>query len=349
MRKDHPRRLRKGAVAIAAVSAIVVTGSVLTAGRSLAIDSGSLAQLQPSLGYVQTRNTGSGTVEVHIDAATGLQTGGQPLTSSYVRRLDAASDFGTGAAGNGTFSLSGNVGGFPELGFAQTQNSGSGTVEVHIDAFNGRSYVRVLDATSDFAPANRSLGTFSLFGSVNGEPELGFVKTSGTPSGNVEIHIDTWNGHSYSRALDAVTSVPEYYLAEGTIEFLTGPNTVSNGQPDIAYTQNANGSSVLYLAFGPGGYTPSGGEQVGDGNRNSGQTSVWQPFPDPTFNGTGTVPPPVLANVTWSSITVHVIDYASLTDIVTNGMTYSPVLDVASTFSKAAAQNGSFFVLPASS
>ena len=43
----------------------------------------------------------------------------------------------------------------------QTANTGSGTVEVHIDAANG-SYTRVLDTTSDFSPSDASNGTFRL-------------------------------------------------------------------------------------------------------------------------------------------------------------------------------------------
>jgi len=108
-------------------------------------------------------------------------------------------------AANGTFSLFGSVNGEPELGYVKTANTGSGTVEVHIDTYTNGSYTRHLDTTSDFAPINAGSGTFSLFGSVNGEPELGYIKTTSTGSGSVEVHIDTYTGSSYTRHLDATS------------------------------------------------------------------------------------------------------------------------------------------------
>jgi hypothetical protein len=50
----------------------------------------------------------------------------------------------------------------PLLGFVKTANTGSGAVEVHIDACSSGSYHRVLDTTSDFSPADRTNGTFEL-------------------------------------------------------------------------------------------------------------------------------------------------------------------------------------------
>ncbi len=147
----------------------------------------------PELGFIKTANTGSGTVEVHWDVLNG---------GSYKRAGDYTSDFSPADVSNGTWQLFGSANGAPELGFIKTANTGSGTVEVHWDVLNGGSYKRAGDYTSDFSPADVSNGTWQLFGSANGAPELGFIKTANTGSGTVEVHWDVLNGGSYKRAGD---------------------------------------------------------------------------------------------------------------------------------------------------
>ena len=148
----------------------------------------------PELGFIKTKNT-SGTVEVHWDTLQG---------SSYKRVGDSASDFSPADAGNGTWQLFGSANGAPELGFIKTKNT-SGTVEVHWDTLQGSSYKRVGDFASDFSPADAGNGTWQLFGSANGAPELGFIKTKNT-SGTVEVHWDTLQGSSYKRAGDSTSA-----------------------------------------------------------------------------------------------------------------------------------------------
>jgi hypothetical protein len=47
------------------------------------------------------------------------------------------------------------------------------------------------------------LGRFQLFGSVNGEPEFGFIQTANTGSQTVEVHADAFGNSSYQRFLDS--------------------------------------------------------------------------------------------------------------------------------------------------
>jgi len=147
----------------------------------------------PELGFIKTINTG-GTVEVHWDTLQG---------SSYKRVGDFTSDFSPADAGNGTWQLFGSANGAPELGFIKTINTG-GTVEVHWDTLQGGSYKRVGDFTSDFSPADAGNGTWQLFGSANGAPELGFIKVRNT-GGTVEVHWDTLQGSSYKRVGDSTS------------------------------------------------------------------------------------------------------------------------------------------------
>jgi len=185
---------------------------------------------EPELGFVKTSGTPSGDVEVHVDT---FSSGG------YHRSLDATTDFADSDAANGKFVLFGSANGEPELGFIKTAAASSGDVEVHVDTFSSGSYHRVLDATSDFALSNASLGTFTLFGSANGEPELGFIKTSSTPGNDVEVHVDTFSSGSYHRALDATSDFTTSNAADGTFSLFS----TANNEPELGYAMTASSGS----------------------------------------------------------------------------------------------------------
>jgi len=146
----------------------------------------------PVLGFVKVSNTGSGTVEAHWDT---LQNG------TYKRAGDRSSDFSTADGANGVWQMFGSANGAPELGFIKLQNT-AGTVEVHWDTIQGASFQRVGDFTSDFSPADSANGSWNLYGSVNGAPELGFTKLRNTGSGTIEGHSDALQGSSYTRTAD---------------------------------------------------------------------------------------------------------------------------------------------------
>jgi hypothetical protein len=145
----------------------------------------------PRLGLVLTRQTGTGMVEPHWDDFDG---------STYVRTGNYSSDIGSGEAGNGTWQLFGSVNAGPELGFVKTAHTGTGTIEPHWADLSGSSYKRVGDYGSDFSLAEAGNGTWQLFGSAGGAPELGFVKTANTASGTVEVYWDALSGEKFSRA-----------------------------------------------------------------------------------------------------------------------------------------------------
>jgi CHAP domain len=145
----------------------------------------------PVLGFVKVRNT-AGTVEAHWDTLQG---------SSYRRAGDFTSDFSPADATNGVWQLFGSANGAPELGFVKLQNT-AGTVEVHWDVLQSNTYHRVGDFVSDFSPSDGSNGSWNLFGTANGAPELGFVKLSNAGSGTVEAHADVLQGSSYARTAD---------------------------------------------------------------------------------------------------------------------------------------------------
>jgi hypothetical protein len=158
----------------------------------------------PELGFVQTAGTATGTVAVHADAFGNGQ---------YRHFLDAPAAFSLADVPDGTFHLLGAT--LPELAFIQTAGTASGTVEVHVDDFG----TRILDATSDFSPANAPNGTFQYFGASNGQPELGFIQTAGTGTGTVEAHVDAINNNGqYQRILDSGSDFGPADAPNGTFQ-----------------------------------------------------------------------------------------------------------------------------------
>jgi hypothetical protein len=158
---------------------------------------------RPLLGFMQTVGTGTGTVVVHVDF----------FGTGYHHWVDLASDFSTAGAPNGTFHAFGAV--LPELAFIQTAGTGSGTVEVHVDSGS----TRILDATSDFSPADAANGTFQYFGAANGQLELGSAQTVGTRTGTVEAHVDAIsNNGQYQRILDSGSDFSLANVPNGTFQ-----------------------------------------------------------------------------------------------------------------------------------
>jgi hypothetical protein len=222
----------------------------------------------PELGFIDmaSSGTGTGTVEPHWDILSG---------GSYKRAGDYGSDFSLGDKGNGTWQLFGSVNGAPELGFVKTANTGGGTVEVHWDTLQGGSYKRAGDYTSDFSPADAGNGTWQLFGSVNGAPELGFVKTANTGGGTVEVHWDTLQGGSYKRAGDYTS---DFSAADG-------PNGawklfgVVGAPPELGFVklQNTQSGTVEphWDVLGESSYVRAG-DSTSDFNPTDANNGSWQ-------------------------------------------------------------------------
>ena len=145
----------------------------------------------PLLGFVKVRNTGSGTVEAHWDTLQG---------GAYRRAGAFTSDFSPADADNGAWQLFGWANGAPELGFIKLRNT-PGTVEVHWDVLQGGRYRRAGDFVSDFSAADAGAGSWVLYGTTNGVPQLGFVKSANTP-GTIEGHADALHGTAYARTAD---------------------------------------------------------------------------------------------------------------------------------------------------
>ena len=110
---------------------------------------------------------------------------------------------GNGPGAGGTQPGIGPTVGGSDLDFVKTVNT-AGTVEVHWATAASGYQQRGGDFASDFSPADDANGHFQLFGSANGAPELGFIKTINT-GGTVEVHWDTLQGSSYKRVGDSTS------------------------------------------------------------------------------------------------------------------------------------------------
>jgi hypothetical protein len=152
-----------------------------------------LSSKGPDLYFIKTSNTPSGRVEVHIASAS----------SNYQTRTVAAVTTFTNED-NGIWALvpSGQPGP-PDLVYVKTRNTPNGKVEVHI-ASGGSGYrTRTLETPTTFA--SEEDGTWGLVPTYNGRPDLYFIKTANTPSGNVEVHIASGASDYQTRTLEVET------------------------------------------------------------------------------------------------------------------------------------------------
>jgi hypothetical protein len=199
-------------------------------------DPGSL----PDLYYIKTSNTPSGRVEVHIASAA----------SNYqARTIETATTFANEPGG--VWALVRNAaGGLPDLVFVKTDNTPGGRVEVHIASGASRWQARVLEVPTTFA--SEPNGTWGVVADPAGSfPDLYFIKTANTPSGNVEVHTASGASRYQTRTLEVVTDFRNE--TDGPWSLL--PNLPRTTVPGLAYIKTfntPNGHVEVHLAqFGP--------------------------------------------------------------------------------------------------
>jgi hypothetical protein len=144
-------------------------------------------QSEPDLFGIQTKNTGSGRVEVH-------ELSGSSRYHSF--SFHAATAFTAGAATFAAWQMSSfSSDGQPDLYGVKNQQTGSGDVEVHVVSRSSRYATFILHAASSFPDAtSANYGTWA-FGDFNsaGILDLYGIQTAGTGSGQVEA--DVVNGY----------------------------------------------------------------------------------------------------------------------------------------------------------
>jgi hypothetical protein len=258
-------------------------------------------------------------IEVHWDALSG---------STFKRAGDFTSDFSPVDAGNGGWQLLPTAASSPELGFIKATNTGSGTVEVHLDTLAGSGYTRVGDFASDFSPADDANGAFMLFGSANGAPELGFVKLRNT-AGTVEVHWDVLTNGAYRRAGDATSDFTPADAGNGVWDLLTAP---SGTAPELGFIKvfNTPGTVEAHWDTLAGSTYRRAGDATSDFIPADNANGVWQLIATP--GGTPQLGFIKLHNTGSGTVEGH---WDSLV-----GTTFKRAGDAASDFSLADAGNG---------
>ena len=137
------------------------------------------------LAFIKTANTPNGHVEVHL--ASG--------SSGYLTRiLETPTTFLNES--DGVWQLLVNQ----DLAFIKTSNTPSGRVEVHIASRASNYQTRTLETPTTFV--NESDGVWQLLPNQ----DLGFIKTSNTPNGHVEVHIASRASNYQTRILETPTT-----------------------------------------------------------------------------------------------------------------------------------------------
>jgi hypothetical protein len=307
--------------------------------RALALPAplpGGASQPAAETSFIKLRNATSGTIEVHIDALLGGAT--------YTRTGDYVSDFSPGDASNGTWQLLGSQNGAPLLGFIKLQQLGGATIEVHIDALSGdgRTYTRIGNYISDFFPPDATNGTWQLFGSQNGAPLLGFIKTHNTTSGTIEVHIDalSGDGRTYKRIGDYTSDFSPGDATNGTWQLFG----YQNGAPLLGFIKTQNTTSgtieVQLDALSSGGTYTRIGNYISDFFPPDATNGTWQLFG--YQNGA-----PLLGFIKTQSPTSGTIE-VHIDALSSDGRTYTRTGDCTSDFFPPDATNGTWQLLAVS-
>ncbi|MFL5383672.1 MAG: hypothetical protein ACJ8GN_14225 [Longimicrobiaceae bacterium] len=179
----------------------------------------------PDLYFIKTANTPSGHVEVHIASAA----------SNYqARTVETATTFANET--DGVWALVRSAGGgLPDLVFVKTSNTPSGRVEVHVASGASRYQARVLEVPTTFAVELD--GTWGVVADPAGSfPDLYFIKTANTPSGNVEVHIASAASRYQARTLEVATD----FRNETGGAWSLLPNLPRTQVPGVAFIKTAN-------------------------------------------------------------------------------------------------------------
>ena len=129
------------------------------------------------------------------------------------------------------------------LAFIKTENTPSAHVEVHLTSSASNFQNRLLETATTFY--SEVDGTWQLLD--NGD--LGFIKTSNTPSGRVEVHIASIASNYQTRILEVVTAFGNetdgvwQLLSNGDLAFIKTSNTPS-GRVEVHIASRASNYQV---------------------------------------------------------------------------------------------------------
>ena len=195
----------------------------------------------PDLVFIKTGTTPSGNVEVHI--ASGA-------TKYQKRILEVPTTFASES--DGTWLMADyDRDGIPDLVFIKTGMTPSGNVEVHIASGATKYQKRILEVPTTFA--SETDGTWLMADyDRDGIPDLVFIKTGKTPSGNVEVHIASGATKYQKRILE----IPTTFASETDGTWLMADYD-GTSLPDLVFIRTGNstiGQVEVHVASGSSKY-----------------------------------------------------------------------------------------------
>jgi hypothetical protein len=215
----------------------------------------------PDLVFIETVNTGTGKVELHI--ASGK--------SNYQTRiLETGTTFAPET--DGVWLMADyDKDGIPDLVFIKTSNTGTGKVEVHIASGQSKYQTRILETGTTFAPETDGVWLMADY-DQDGIPDLVFIKTSNTAAGSVEVHIASGKSNYQTRILETGTT-----FATETDGVWLMADYDKDGIPDLVFVKTSNtakGEIEIHIASGKSNYqtrtletgTDFAANQIADGD-----------------------------------------------------------------------------------
>lgn len=174
--------------------------------------------------YIKTRETGTGTIEVH---------GARNESRFQEHSLATGTVFGI--EDNGTWLMQDYTGdGIADLVYIKTRNTGGNTVEVHV-ADGASNYQRFVCQTGTcFSCEDNGVWTMTPKG------DLAFIKFRNTESKKVELHIAS-KSSNYQQFSQHVTTG---FLAEESGTWCLGPKC-SGDFPDLYYIKTSNSGTGM--------------------------------------------------------------------------------------------------------
>lgn len=132
----------------------------------------------PDLVYIKTRNTGTGTVEVHVAS-------GRSTYSQFILQTGTA----FGLEENGSWYLAPYTArGAADLVYVKNARTGTGRVEVHVASAASRYQARVFSGGSAFAQESNGVWGVADY-NRDGVLDLTYIKDRLTGTRSVEVHV----------------------------------------------------------------------------------------------------------------------------------------------------------------
>jgi hypothetical protein len=198
---------------------------------------------RPDLVFIQTRRTALGTVDV----------GWVPLEEHLVWETNG-SDLPGNRHGDGWFEMTDtNDDGTAELVFIQTRNTATGRIEIHSRRRRGpappapgsRRFDSGSSVTTKFGVGDHAKGSFEMT-DMDGDkrPDLVFIKTASTGSGEVEVH---WlsAASNYQEQSSTAAAIGTFERDNGTFEM---SDMDGDERPDLVFIKTrATGSQRVEI------------------------------------------------------------------------------------------------------